>query len=107
MAGGNPKIMPERAPSELVVVLVTRPTSGVGRRMESLLAQLQLRTRSRLRVRILDADAQPELVGRLAVSEIPSIVVVKDRRPVEVIGGRATFAEIERAVWPFTHDAAA
>lgn len=86
--------------SDLTVVLVTRRTSGVGRRMESLLAQLQLRARNRVEVRAFDADERPDLVRRLGVSEIPSIVVVKDRRPVEVLGGRATFAEIERAVAP-------
>jgi thioredoxin-like negative regulator of GroEL len=87
--------------SGLQVVLVTRRTSGAGRRMESLLAQLQLRMRDRVDVRALDADERPDLVRRLGVSEIPSIVVVKNRRTVTVLGGRATFAEIEHTVAPY------
>jgi thioredoxin-like negative regulator of GroEL len=75
--------------------------------MESLLAQLQLRARNQIGVRSCDADARPDLVRRLGVSEIPSIVVVKDRCPVQVLGGRATFAEIERVVSSCTEHRAA
>jgi thioredoxin-like negative regulator of GroEL len=101
---GNPTTVAAEPRSGVRVLLVTRRTSGAGRRMESLLAQLQLRARDRIDVQTLDADQSPDLVQRLGVSKIPSIVVVKNGRPVEVLGGRATFAEIERVVAPYADD---
>jgi thioredoxin-like negative regulator of GroEL len=84
---------------ETMLVLVTRRTSGVGRRMESMLARLQLRVRRRgIEVRRIDADDKPELVRRLNVDEIPSIVVLEDRRPVARLRGRVTLSEVEQAL---------
>jgi thioredoxin-like negative regulator of GroEL len=65
--------------------------------MESVVARLQL-TERRVSVRRVDADAQPELVRRLHVDEIPSIVMVANRRPFARLTGRATLGEIERAL---------
>jgi thioredoxin-like negative regulator of GroEL len=80
------------------VVLVTRRTSGVGRRMESVVARLQLRERGRVRVSRVDADARPDVVRRLRVREIPSVVIVKDVMPFAWLPGRATLADIERVI---------
>lgn len=65
--------------------------------MESVLARLQLGER-RVRVRRVDADVEPELVRRLQVEEIPSLVMVRDSRPFAWLSGRATLGEIERAL---------
>ena len=86
------------ADSPILVLLVTRPTSGVGRRMESVLARVQGKERARVRIGRVDADAQPELVERLGVREIPSVVVVKDRTPVAWLAGRVTLEDIEQAL---------
>jgi thioredoxin-like negative regulator of GroEL len=80
---------------ELRLLFVTRATSGVGRRMESILATLQTRKRESVQIERVDADAEAELVGQLGIDQIPSLVFVKDRRLVARIGGRATLAEIE------------
>lgn len=80
------------------VFLVTRRTSGVGRRMESVVARLQLRERGRVRVCRVDADARPDVVRRLRVREIPSIVIVRDVMPLAWLPGRTTLADIERAI---------
>jgi thioredoxin-like negative regulator of GroEL len=81
--------------AELRLLFVTRATSGVGRRMESILATLQTRKRDSVQIERVDADAEAELVEQLGIDQIPTLVFVKDRRSVARIGGRATLAEIE------------
>jgi len=81
-----------------VVVFVTRRSSGVGRRMESVLARLQVRERQRVKILRVDADSRPELVRNLAVKEIPSILVYKNRKPVAWLRGRATLGDVDRAL---------
>lgn len=86
------------ANSNILVLLVTRRTSGVGRRMESVLARLQVRERDRVRVARVDADARPDLVRRLGVQEIPSIVMFRGRRRLACLKGRATLGDVERTL---------
>jgi thioredoxin-like negative regulator of GroEL len=75
--------------SDILVLLVTRRTSGVGRRMESVLARLQVRERDRVRVARVDADDRPDLVQRLGVQEIPSIVMLRGRTRLACLRRRA------------------
>jgi thioredoxin-like negative regulator of GroEL len=82
----------------ILVLLVTRRTSGVGRRMESVLARLQVRERDRVRVARVDADDRPDLVQRLGVQEIPSIVMVRGRRRLACLKGRTTLGDVERTL---------
>jgi thioredoxin-like negative regulator of GroEL len=84
------------APSNILVLLVTKRTSGVGRRMESVLARLQVRERDRVKVARVDADDRPDLVQRLGVQEIPSIVMFKNRKRFACLRGRATLGDVER-----------
>jgi thioredoxin-like negative regulator of GroEL len=84
--------------SDILVLLVTRRTSGVGRRMESVLARLQVRERERVRVARVDADDRPDLVRRLGVQEIPSIVMFRDRKRFACLRGRATLGDVERTL---------
>ena len=77
---------------------VTRSSSGVGRRMESMLARLQVRERSKIRIVRVDADRKPDVVRRLAVKEIPSLVVFRNRQPVAWLRGRATLGDVDRAL---------
>jgi thioredoxin-like negative regulator of GroEL len=81
--------------SDLRLLFVTRRTSGVGRRMESVLATLQSRGHDGLSIHRVDADAEPDLVGHLGVDQIPTLVFIKNRRSVAQICGRATLDEIE------------
>ena len=69
--------------------------SGPARRMESLLAHLARKERVRLRVMRIDVDAQPDLVERLSVSEIPTLVLVKGKLVVDRLEGRASAPRIE------------
>jgi thioredoxin-like negative regulator of GroEL len=82
------------------LLFFTASTSGPARRMESLLAHLARKERSRLRVSRIDVDASPELAERLAVTEIPTLVLVKDRRPVARLEGRVSAPQIERMLEP-------
>lgn len=90
---------PEPEPS-VTVFFISRRTSGVARRMDSLIAHLQTRERRRARILKLDADADAHLLARLGVTEVPAIVVVKDRRVVGRLYGQATMPEIDRVVRP-------
>ncbi|MGZ4399611.1 MAG: thioredoxin family protein [Gaiellaceae bacterium] len=73
-------------------------TSGPARRMQSLVAHYARKERTRLRVVRVDADENLPLVERLKVDEIPSLVLIKDRRLVGRLCGRATGEEIEELI---------
>jgi thioredoxin-like negative regulator of GroEL len=70
----------------------------VGRRMESVLARLQVRERERVRVARVDADDRPDLVQQLGVQEIPSIVMFQGRKRFACLRGRATLGDVERTL---------
>jgi thioredoxin-like negative regulator of GroEL len=69
--------------------------SGPARRMESLLAHLARKERTRLRVMRVDVDAQPELAERFRVTDVPTLVLVRGKRAVDRIDGRASAPRIE------------
>jgi thioredoxin-like negative regulator of GroEL len=64
--------------------------SGPARRMESLLAHLARKERSRLRVMRVDVDDQPHVAERFKVADVPTLVLVKGKRVVDRIDGRAS-----------------
>jgi thioredoxin-like negative regulator of GroEL len=70
--------------------------SGPARRMESLIAHLARKERDHLRVKRVDVDARPDLAERFAVTDVPTLVLVRDRRVVERLEGRASAPQIER-----------
>ena len=74
--------------------------SGPARRMESLMAHLARKERSRLRVTSIDINEQPELAERFRVATVPTIALVKEKRIVERIEGRASAPKIERMLEP-------
>jgi thioredoxin-like negative regulator of GroEL len=83
-----------------MLLFFTNPRSGPARRMESLLAHLARKERNRLRVARIDVDAHPEWSERLKITEIPTLVLVKDRRPVDRLEGRVSAPQIERMIAP-------
>jgi thioredoxin-like negative regulator of GroEL len=83
---------------QLSVVLVTRATSGVGRRMESVLARLQVREHHALSIRRVDADLQPGAVERLHVCEIPTILLMVGSQTAAELRGRATLEDLQMAL---------
>src|SRR5205807_9348760 len=74
------------------------PQSGPARRMESLLAHLARKERQRLRVAQVDIDARRDLVEKMKVQSAPTLVLVKDRRIVARIEGRASAPQIEALI---------
>jgi len=90
--------MPEDSRPLLVFFGATH--SGPARRMESLMAHLARKERSRLRVTSIDVNEQPELAERFCVKTVPTIALVKGKRVVERLEGRASAPRIERRLEP-------
>jgi thioredoxin-like negative regulator of GroEL len=62
------------------------------------LARLQARERDRVRVALVDADDRPDMVRRLGVQEIPSIVMFRGRTRFACLRGRTTLGDVERTL---------
>jgi thioredoxin-like negative regulator of GroEL len=83
-----------------VLVFFSSARSGPARRMESLLAHLARKERERLLVRHVDVERRPEVAARFSVDEVPTLVLVKDKRVVARVSGRASAPKIERMLEP-------
>ena len=68
--------------------------------MESLVAWVKVTQKRRLRVVDLDADRSPDLVRRLDVREVPSLLVLAGGHVVDRLEGRATGRQIEELIRP-------
>ena len=79
-----------------LLVFFSSQRSGPARRMESLLAHLARKERRRLLVRSVDVEASPELVERFKIETVPTLLLVKDKRVVARLAGRASAPKIER-----------
>ena len=73
-------------------------TSGPARRMESLLAHVERKERGRLKVRRVDVGEHPRLMEKFCVEEVPTLVLVKEKRVVDRIDGRASMPQIDRLI---------
>jgi thioredoxin-like negative regulator of GroEL len=63
--------------------------------MESLLAHVARKERDRLRVLQVDVDQRNDLAERLDVTDVPTLVLVVDRKAVARITGRASAPKID------------
>ena len=90
--------MPQQTP---MLLFFTQETSGPARRMESLLAHLARKERDRLRISRIDIKASPEWADRLSITQVPTLVLLEDHRPVERLEGRASAPQIERMLAPY------
>ena len=86
------------APVPVQLIFVTRRTSGIGRRMESVVASLQSRNRDRIAIRTVEADDDAALLAQLGVREVPALVFLHGDRPAVRLEGRATLEELEHAL---------
>jgi thioredoxin 1 len=68
--------------------------------MESLMAHLARKERDRLRVTSIDVDERPEVARRFGVETVPTLALVKDKRIVDRLVGRASAPKIERMLEP-------
>jgi thioredoxin-like negative regulator of GroEL len=66
--------------------------------MDSLLAQLARKERHRLSVARVDVEERPELAKKFKVRLVPTLVLVRGKRAVARIEGRANAAELEEFV---------
>lgn len=64
--------------------------------MESLLAHFARKERARLRVSRVNVERVPELAERLGVTELPTLVLLAERKPVARLEGRVSAPSIER-----------
>jgi thioredoxin 1 len=78
-----------------LLVFFTSERSGPARRMESLLAHLARKERTRVRIMRVAVEDQPELAERFKVTDVPTLVLVKRKRVVDRLDGRASAPKIE------------
>jgi thioredoxin 1 len=78
-----------------LLVFFTSERSGPARRMESLLAHLARKERTRVHIMRVEVEEQPELAARFRVESVPTLVLVKQKRVVDRIDGRASAPKIE------------
>ncbi|HXG76178.1 MAG TPA: thioredoxin family protein [Gaiellaceae bacterium] len=83
-----------------MLVFVRQRRSGASRRMESLVAWVKVTQKKRLRVVEVDVDRDQALARRLEVTEVPSLLLIKERRVVGRLEGRATGRQIEELIRP-------
>lgn len=91
--------MPAQTTPVLLFFATTK--SGPARRMESLLAHLARKERDRLRIWRVDADQQKDWVERFKVSQVPTLILIKERKAVARLEGRASAPQIERMLEPY------
>jgi thioredoxin-like negative regulator of GroEL len=84
-----------------LLLFFTTQTSGPARRMESLLAHLARKERARLRVSRIDLDASADLAEKLSVTQAPTLILLKNKRPVARLEGRVSAPQIERMMQPY------
>jgi len=90
-----------------LLVFFLNERSGPARRMESLIAHVARKERERLRVTRVDVDRRPDLAQRFAVTQVPTLVLVKDKRAVARLDGRSSAPRIERMLEPYLEPIAA
>jgi thioredoxin 1 len=78
-----------------LLVFFTSQRSGPARRMESLLAHIARKERDSLEVKFVDVDERPDVAEKFRVSQVPSLALVKGKRVVARLEGRATAPKIE------------
>jgi thioredoxin 2 len=64
--------------------------------MESVIAHIARKERGRLRVVRVDVERRPDLARRFRIGVVPTLVLVKDRRAVDRLDGRASAPRIEQ-----------
>lgn len=83
-----------------MLVFFRSERSGPARRMESLLSHLERKERDRLRVVHVDVDTRADLTAKFKVETVPTLVLVKDKRAIARLEGRASAPKIEEMLLP-------
>jgi len=90
-----------------LLLFFTKSTSGPARRMESLLAHLARKERGRLRISKIDVGDSPDWGERFSIEQVPTLVLIKDRKPIERLEGRVSAPQIEKMLAPHLTEAPA
>lgn len=69
--------------------------------MDSLLDHLARKERDRLHVMCVDVEEDPVTARRFRVRKVPTLVLVKDKRTVARVEGRAKATDIEGLLEPY------
>ncbi len=90
-------------PAKPTLCFVYSPTSGPCRRMEGFLAQVLQRRHNHgtFAIQQVNAAERPDLVERLRVTTLPTLLVIEARKVRGRLEGLAGCAEIERALEPW------
>ena len=78
-----------------LLVFFSSAQSGPSRRMESLVAHIARKERHRLRVLQVDVEQRADLVEKLSVKDVPTLVLVVARKAVARLDGRVSAPKIE------------
>jgi thioredoxin-like negative regulator of GroEL len=78
-----------------LLVFFSSSSSGPARRMESTIAHIARSERHRLRVLQVDVEKRVDLVEKLEVLHVPTLVLVIARKVVARIDGRTSAPKIE------------
>jgi thioredoxin-like negative regulator of GroEL len=89
---------------QAVLLFFFSPRSGPSRRMDGLVSWLYVRERKRLRLKTIDVDRHVDIAERFRVKEVPTLLLVKDRRVVVRLEGRVTGRQIDSAILPHLRD---
>jgi thioredoxin-like negative regulator of GroEL len=94
---------PTQVETRPTLLFFFRRTSGASRRVDGFLAQVLQRrgNHSTFRVVRVDADERPDLVERLGISEIPTILVVAEGRVRGRINRPSGCSEISKLLSPW------
>jgi thioredoxin-like negative regulator of GroEL len=94
---------PTQVDTRPTLLFFFRRTSGPSRRVDGFLAQVLQRraNHSTFQVVRLDADERPDLVERLGISEIPTILVVAEGRVRGRINRPSGCSEISKLLSPW------
>jgi len=68
--------------------------------MDGIVSWLYVRERKRLRLQTVDVERHGDLASRFGVSDVPSLILVKDGRVVSRLDGRVTGQQIDDAMLP-------
>lgn len=79
-----------------LLVFFTSERSGPARRMESLLAHLARKERTRVRIMRVEVEEQPDLAAKFRVEDVPTLVLVRHKKVVDRLDGRASAPKIEQ-----------
>ena len=78
-----------------LLVFFSSARSGPCRRMESLVAHIARKDRDRLRVVQVDVEQRADLVEKLSIDRVPTLVLVANQKAIARIDGRASAPRIE------------